>query len=134
MSAVSTTGTSGDLAIDKIHHLTDKPGSFDPWLLQLYAKLATLGAADHIIGIDTTQTRNFTIYDANTKGKYDPSVHARNMAESSDTGHADRAYMVNYKTWTKQNFPPRAWDADKNAHIGPPSPLIKPTTSKHLRY
>ena len=117
MSASGITN-SGDLAIDKAHHLTDKPGGFEPWLLNIYAKLAKLGIADRIIGIDTTETRDFTIFGPNTKGKYNPAAHARNMAEADETGNANHAYMTNYKAWTKSNFPPRAWDGDKNTHIG----------------
>lgn len=50
---MSGNASHSDLAIDKANHLTDKPGSFDPWLLCIWAQLAKLGVADHVIGIDT---------------------------------------------------------------------------------
>ena len=115
---MSGNASHSDLAIDKANHLTDKPGSFDPWLLCIYAQMAKLGRSDHVIGIDTTQTSNFTLYGPDTKGKYDPAAHPRNMATSAETGNASHTYMANYKAWTAKEFPPRAWDATKKAHIG----------------
>ena len=115
---MSGNASHSDLAIDKANHLTDKPGSFDPWLLCIWAQLAKLGVADHVIGIDTTETHNFTLYGPDTKGKYDPAVHPRNMAASAETGNGSHTYLANYKAWTAKEFPPRAWDASKKAHIG----------------
>ena len=97
MSAMSGNASHSDLAIDKANHLTDKPGTFDTWLLCIYAQLAKLGRSDHVIGIDTTETSNFTLYGPDTKGKYDPAVHPRNMATSTETGNASHSYLANYK-------------------------------------
>ena len=42
---MSTTTMDEGLGIDKTLHLIDKPGTFDPWLLTIYAKMAKFGLA-----------------------------------------------------------------------------------------